>query len=213
MGRTALACAAALLLSVAAAQWLTRDFQVWTAEGARRLDVALHPLPAPRVVVDGPGFAPQTLQQLLSQERAVTVVDFMYTRCVTVCTALGGVFQQLQASILGTGLRPGAPALRLLSISFDPGHDDPAVLARYAATLRADPDVWRFARASDATQAQRLLNHYQVTVVANGPGDYEHNAALLVVDPAARLVRVFDYAEQDLALAYARSLVARTPLP
>ena len=55
MFRTALACAALALGGYASAAWLTHDFQVWTAEGARRLEVALAPVAAPPVTVEGPG--------------------------------------------------------------------------------------------------------------------------------------------------------------
>jgi protein SCO1/2 len=206
MRRTALACAVLVLLAYAAAHWLTHGFQIWTAEGARRLEVALHPVPAPHIVMDGPGMRQRTLQQILTDERAVTIVDFMYTRCVTVCLALGSVFQQMQAAIVRDGQAPGAAPLRLLSISFDAAHDAPAVLGKYAENLHADPRVWRFVRAARAADAQPLLDLYQVTVIPDGLGGYEHNAALLVVDAAGRLVRVFDYVELDAALAYARFL-------
>jgi protein SCO1/2 len=49
-----------------------------------------------------------------------------------------------------------------------------------------------------------------VVVVPTGRGDFEHNAALLVFDARGRMVRVFDLAEQQLALDYARHL-ARGP--
>ena len=42
-------------------------------------------------------------------------------------------------------------------------------------------------------------------MVPDGRGDFEHNAAFLVVD-RGRLVRVFDLAQQELALNYARHL-------
>lgn len=206
MRRTALACAVLVLLAYAAAHWLTHGFQIWTAEGARRLEVALHPVPAPSIVMDGPDMPQRTLQQMLTDERAVTIVDFMYTRCMTVCLALGSTFQQMQAAIVRDGQAPGAVPLRLLSISFDAAHDAPVVLGKYAENLRADPRVWRFARAARAADAQPLLDRYQVTVIPDGLGGYEHNAALLVVDAAGRLVRVFDHAERDAALAYARFL-------
>jgi protein SCO1/2 len=137
----------------------------------------------------------------------VTIVDFMYTRCVTVCAALGSAFQQMQSAIQEGEPAAGAVPLRLLSISFDPQHDQPAVLQHYAASLRADPRVWRFVRVSETTSAadaQRLLDRYQVVVIPDGLGGYEHNAALLVVDPAGRLLRIFDYAELDTAIAFAR---------
>ena len=121
MLRTALASAAFALISYVAAHGLTHDFQVWTTEGARRLEVALLPVPAPGVVMQGPGMPGQPLARLLSDEGAVTIVDFMYTRCVTVCAALGGAFQQMQSAIARVERTPGAASLRLLSISFEIG--------------------------------------------------------------------------------------------
>ena len=216
MRRTALACAVLVLLAYAAARGLTHDFQAWTAEGARRLDVALHPLPAPPIVMEGAAGLPLSLQQWLAAERAVTIVDFMYTRCTTLCVALGSAFQQMQAEIVrdeSGAPTPGRAPLRLLSISFDPAHDDPAALARYAGRLQADPRVWRFTRVAEARNAQPLLAHYQVTVIPDGLGGYEHNAALLVLDAQGRLVRVFDYTEPDTALAYARALSGQAAAP
>ena len=43
MLRTALLALLLALAGYASAHWLTHDFQVWTAEGARRLAVAQHP--------------------------------------------------------------------------------------------------------------------------------------------------------------------------
>lgn len=207
MLRTALLSAGLALAGYASAAWLTHDFQVWTAEGARRLEVALQPVATPAVQVDGPGIAPQPLTQLLADGRTVTVVDFVYTRCQTVCLSLGSVFQQLQNSLQAGGqAEPSNARVKLLSISFDGAHDDPRALQGYAARLKADPAWWRFVRVPDAGQTQRLLSAFQVVVVPDGRGDFEHNAALLVVDPQGRLVRIFDYAEQQLALDYARYL-------
>lgn len=207
MFRTA---ALSVLLAVAAyacAAWLTHDFQVWTAEGARRLEVALAPIAAPVVSIDGPEISAQPLPQLLADGQSVTLVDFVYTRCQTVCLALGSTFQQMQATLQSA--RPGDTAagrVKLLSISFDGQHDDPKVLRAYAAKLSADPLRWRFLRVPNALENQRLLADFQVVVVPDGRGDYEHNAALLVIDQKGRLVRIFDYAEQQLALDYARYL-------
>ena len=208
MARTAVTCACLVALSYAAAHWLTHDFQVWTAEGSRRLQIALRPVPAPAVVVDGPDVRDQTLASLLTGDGTPTIVDFMYTRCVGVCAALGSVFQQLQASSVAQRDADGAVPLRLLSLSFDPAHDDLAALAAYRAALRADPRVWRFARTANAADTRALLDRFQVTVIADGLGGYEHNAALLVVDPAGKLARVFDYEDMETAFAYARCLAA-----
>jgi protein SCO1/2 len=209
MFRTALLSAMLALTGYAAAAWLTHGFQVWTAEGARRLEVALQPVPAPAVGIDGPGIAPQALSQHLADGQSVTLVDFVYTRCQTVCLAMGSSFQQMQRVLQERGGK-----VKLLSISFDGAHDTPGVLQAYASKLGADPALWRFVRARDRRETQRLLADFQVVVVPDGRGDFEHNAALLVVDQQGRLVRVFDYAEQQLALDYAQHLAgAAAPTP
>jgi len=209
MFRTALLCAGLALAGYASAAWLTHDFQVWTAEGARRLEVALRPVATPNVQVDGPAIVKQPLARLLADGRTVTVVDFVYTRCQTVCLSLGGVLQQMQAALRQDDATNLAAPVKLMSISFDGAHDDPQVLQRYAARMHADPRFWRFVRMPDRQDTRRLLEAFQVVVVPDGRGDYEHNAALLVVDPQGTLVRVFDYSEQQLALNYARHLAGQ----
>ncbi len=206
MLRTALLSALLVLAGYASAAWLTHDFQVWTAEGARRLEVAQHPVPVPPVTVEGPGIAAQSLPTLLAQGGGVTLVDFVYTRCQTVCLSLGSSFQQLQAALQADRNAGATPKVRLLSISFDGAHDTPAVLQAYARSLQADPALWHWVRVPDAAEQQALLQRLGVVVVPDGRGDYEHNAALLVLDAQGRLVRIFDLAEQQLALDYARHL-------
>ena len=207
MLRTALAAALLACAGYAGASWLTHDFQVWTAEGARRLEVALQPVPVPEVSIEGPGLPVQPLAGWLAGAGRVTVVDFMYTRCETICLSLGGVFQQMQRRLQQEPMAPGA-AVRLLSISFDGSYDPPARLAAYARQLGADPALWQFSRVPQASESAALLRRLQVVVVPDGRGDYEHNAALLVLDAQGRLVRVFDVSEQELALNYARHLAA-----
>lgn len=205
MLRTASLCALLLWTAYASADWLTHGFQAWTAEGARRLEVALAPVPAPPVPVEGPGVTARSLDALLANGQDVTLIEFIYTNCQTVCLSLGGTFQQMQATLQAAG-DSGASRVRLLSVSFDPGRDTPEVLRAYAERMRADPRHWRFVRVPGADATQRLLSAFQVVVVPDGRGDYEHNAALLVVDRDGRLVRIFDIAEQQLALDYARHL-------
>lgn len=208
MLRTALAVALLVCAGYVGASWLTHDFQVWTAEGARRLEVALQPVPVPQVRVEGPALRTQVLPRWLAAPGRVTVLDFIYTRCETLCLSLGGVFQQMQRSLQQSSGGAG-DGVRLLSISFDGAHDTPDRLAAYARSLGADPALWQFARVPDARESSGLLRRLQVVVVPDGRGDYEHNAALLVIDTQGRLVRIFDIGEQELALNYARHLAAK----
>lgn len=202
MLRTVLLCAAMLWAAYAGAAWLTQDFQAWTAEGVRRLQVARAPVPAPSVAIEGPGVAAGDLRALLARGD-VTLVEFIYTRCETVCLALGGVFQQMQAALRDA---PAGSPVKLLSISFDPARDGTAELSAHAKRMHADPSRWQFVRVPREADLRHLLAAFQVVVVPTGRGDFEHNAALLVVDKQARLVRVFDIEQQQLALDYALHL-------
>ena len=204
MWRTASVTVLAALLAYAASAWLTMDFDVWTAEGARRLHVARAEVPVPTVALRGPEID-ATLPALLKRDGQVTIIDFVYTRCTTVCLALGSTFQQMQSTLAALP-RPesaAAPRVQLLSISFDPEHDTPAVLAAYAKGLNADPASWRFASPINADGLAKLLGRFEVVVIPDGMGGFEHNAALLVVDARGRLVRIFDYAEMEAAISYA----------
>jgi len=209
MLRTTLAAACLALLTVVAAGWLTHGFRIWTAEGARRLEVLRQPVAVPALAAIGPDFdGARPLPELVTDADAVTIVDFIYTRCRSVCAALGSGFQQLQARIDAAPAGTPEARVRLLSISFDPGHDDRAVLQRYAVELKADARIWRFATIPDAGELRQLLGRFQVVVIPDGLGGYEHNAALLVLDRRGRLVRIFDYTRIDDALLFARALAA-----
>lgn len=204
MWRTLVSTAAFIALAIGTTHWLTHDFNVWTAEGARRFEVVTAPVSAPPVTLAGPHIPHASLPDLLTTGHAATIVDFIYTRCETICQVLGTGFQQLQARIENDAhLRD---RVRLLSISFDPAHDTLDVLRDYGNRLGADPQIWTFAQIADHQQLDALLNRFNVVVIPDGQGGYAHNAALLVVDTRGRLVRIFDYSELDTALAFAARL-------
>lgn len=192
--KTVLAAAAMLLLALSATAGLTDGFRAYTTEQARRLQVMqVQPRLPGTVLLDQHG-APRRLRDWVAQERRLLIVEFVYTRCATVCRALGSEFQQLQRSILAEGLQD---RVALLSISFDPQHDTPPVLARHAASLHADPSVWRFASVQRAADLPALLRFFGVTVIPDGLGGYQHNAALLGVSPEARLTHIADYGTSE----------------
>ncbi len=211
MLRTVLASSAVALSGFCGAAWLTEGFEVWTAEGARRRSVVQAPVAAPHAVLLGAGISGVSLPGLLSQPGRVTIASFIYTRCPSACLALGSGFQQLQQAIDSpTAIHAdagGAGGVRLLSISFDPAHDDADQLDRYARLWGADPRHWRAVTVPDTGQLQRLLKAWQVVVIPDGLGGLEHNAALLVIDERGRLVRIFDDSQGEAALAFARSLL------
>ena len=119
------------------------------------------------------------------------VVSFIYTRCPLsqFCPLVDRRFAEIQRIIRASP--PLKSKMRLLSISFDPTNDQPAVLRAHAATLGADPVVWRFATA-DAAVVDRLAATFGVNVIREENGTITHNLRTAVIDPRGRIVSIHD---------------------
>lgn len=193
-GRSLAALAAIAFAALAATWTATLGFRVLTSEAARRLDVARQPLTLPSArLADG-----RELAAAIRDDGRVVLVDFIYTQCESLCTALGTDYQQLQREIQRRGL---GDRVRLLSLSFDPDRDDAATLARHQARLRADPALWQASTIPDPAQRARLLAAFGIVVVPDGRGDFVHNAAIHVVDSQGRLRGIHDLGRWRSALA------------
>ncbi|HEY6095213.1 MAG TPA: SCO family protein [Gallionellaceae bacterium] len=187
--RTGIATLILLALGTWATWAITEGFAVVTAEQARRLDIARKQPAVPGVrLVDQVG-RDFLLDAWVKQNNSLLVVEFIYTSCQSLCLALGTEFQQLQRSIVAQGLQD---RVHLLSVSFDPAHDSPAVMRKYAERMQAQPATWTLATVRDARELPTLLRTFGVTVIPDQLGGFQHNAALVWVAPAGRLVRVTD---------------------
>jgi protein SCO1/2 len=184
--RTALVSVALLMAGAAVLASATDGFRAFTTESARRLAVQRHPVTLPDVVLQDQSGARFRLADLHGRW---LLVDFIYTRCATLCLVLGGDFARLQTALA----RPIAQhRLALLSISFDPSRDGPAQLAEYLHRERDHGTGWIAARPVEAAAVTNLLQTFGVTVIPDGLGGYTHNAAIHLVDPQGRLVQILD---------------------
>jgi protein SCO1/2 len=192
VGRTALVSAALLLAGAVALAGATDGFQAFTTETARRVAVRRQPADLPAVTLENQAGARFTLADLRG---TWLLVDFIYTRCPTVCTVLGGDFARLQQQLA----RPIAQGtLQLLSVSFDPTHDRPPQLAAYLGRFGGRSMMgWQAARPLNPDGLQQLTTAFGITVIPDQYGGYTHNAAIHLVDPEGRLVDIFDLGELD----------------
>lgn len=143
----------------------------------------------------------------------VLIIDFIFTRCTTVCQSLGSAFQQMQAQLeaqrTDSSDRHVGARIRLLTISFDVGRDDVDALLAYALRHRADPSWWTVAVPSGLSETQALLRALGVVVIPDGWGGYTHNAGLHVVDSRGRLAGIHDLDAWPRALSHARALAGQ----
>jgi protein SCO1 len=140
---------------------------------------------------------------------SVVVVTFVYTRCPLpqFCPLLDRRFTEIQRGAQADErLRSRT---RLLSVSFDPKSDTPAVLRAHMDKLGADPSVWRYATAP-ADVVDRFAATFGVNVIREEDGTITHNLRTAVVDENGRIVRLFgsEAWTADEVLATLRGAVA-----
>jgi len=169
----------------------TNGFQAFTTETARRVAVRSRPVELPAVALESQSGARLTLGDFRG---SWLLVDFIYTRCPTFCTALGGDFARLERQLVDPIARG---KVQLLSISFDPTQDTPARLAAYLGLFRGRHRGWQAARPVSADGLRQITAAFGVTVIPDQLGGYTHNAAIHLVDPEGRLVDIFDLGDVD----------------
>jgi protein SCO1 len=116
----------------------------------------------------------------------VVAINFIYTRCALpqFCFRLSNNFALLQKRFTGHMGR----GLVLLTVSFDPAHDQPEVLAAAAKTWKADARTWRFLTGPisdvkqvcgmfgvDAWTDEGLMTHSLHTVIVDRQGKLAAN--------------------------------------
>jgi protein SCO1 len=177
----------------------TDGFKVVTSEGARQVAIERAPQAVPDIALidqDGKAFS-------LADYRGRTVlVDFIYTRCPTICGLAGDDFHRVLAQLESDKI---GRKVDLLSISFDPQNDDREALKLYGDRFGAIAPRWRIAAPTDARGLAALLRTFGVVVIPDGFGGFVHNSAVYVVDARERLVRILDPdAAEQLAAATER---------
>ena len=142
---------------------------------------------------------------LSSYQGTVLLVTFIYTRCPypDFCPLVSRNFSKIYASLkkdpsLG-------PKVRLLSVSFDPEHDTPQVLRKYAETFDqttgGDPfDRWQFAVISKKDLVS-VANFFGLYYDLGGDGQIAHSLSTTVVGPDGKVYKWYqdnDWKPDDL---------------
>ncbi len=120
------------------------------------------------------------------------VVTFIYTSCPmpTFCPLLDKNFQKMQAALKANG---NILRARLLSVSFDPEVDTPAVMKTHAASLGADARLWSFL-TGDRDEIDKWASGFGVSIsrATNDPRDITHNLRTAIIDRQGNLVQVYN---------------------
>jgi protein SCO1/2 len=95
-------------------------------------------------------------------------------------------FAAVQKTVAAT---PALADVRLLTVTFDPEFDTPAILQAHARRRGANPAIWTFA-TGDPKEVERFASQFGVYVerIPERPADITHNLITAVVAPDGRLV-------------------------
>ena len=123
---------------------------------------------------------------------SATIVTFVYTSCPLpqFCPLMDKNFVTIQQKLKEQGNLLKA---HLLSVSFDPQIDTPAVLKRHATDLGADPHLWTFV-TGDRDEIDKWASGFGMSVsrAMNDPRDITHNLRTAILDRQGNLVQVYN---------------------
>lgn len=127
----------------------------------------------------------------LPRRRSATVLTFIYIRCPLpqFCPMMDRRFAEIQRAVRADAALE--PRTTLLSVSFDPQHDTPAVLGAHAAKVGAHAGTWRFATAPPDI-VDRVAARFGVNVIREADGTITHNLRTVVIGPDGRVASVYD---------------------
>jgi protein SCO1 len=159
----------------------------------------------------------QTGAALDSQALAgrVVLMNFVYTHCTDACPLLSATFAQAARKLSDAGL--AGTRVMLVSVSVDPDHDTPPVLAEYASRFKADVAAWRFLTGDwdqvyDVLTGLKLATRPPRPVVGSpAPGGTElsHTTRVVLVDAQGQVRGYLDGQDatpDDLVTAVKRVL-------
>jgi cytochrome c peroxidase len=174
-------------------------------------------LPPLKVAADGPVLddagRSKRLYDYLGDR--VVLLSFIYTTCSDVngCPLAAYVLKRVQdRAIEDPTVRD---KLRIVSLSFDPTHDTPAVMAEYGARLRAPGFDWTFLTGSSDAALQGLLDAYDQSVYRDESGAISHILRVLLIDKERRVRNIYSvsFLHADTVLSDVQTLLLEAPSP
>lgn len=174
---------------VGALAWRTNHLSSFTYEANRRASVESTPIElSDWKLQDSHG----EIVRLSELSGNTLLVDFVYTRCPTICRALGSRYQQLQRVIEASGNEQ----ITLLSISIDPDYDTPENLALYRKRYKGQEDTWLLARPIDDKALRTLIAETGLRVIPDEFGGLMHSDAIHLMEGRS-LVKIDDWDSSD----------------
>jgi len=184
-----------LSIAVGALMWRTDNFSSFTYETNRRNSVETTPIELSDWQLQNSDGETVYLSELSDK---TLLVDFIFTRCPTVCRALGSRYQQLQRMINDSGNDQTA----LLSISIDPTFDTPERLSLYQEYYKGQKDTWYLARPVNENTLRSMTAETGLRVIPDEIGGFSHSDAIhLIQQQTLKKINAWDSTEWEYLIS------------
>ncbi|MVN21141.1 SCO family protein [Mucilaginibacter arboris] len=116
-------------------------------------------------------------------EGKILLVNFFFTQCPTLCKEINKNVADLATAYKKNNI------LKFVSITVDPATDNASVLKKYATSLKADENQWKFLTGDTSTIYPLSRNGFLVTAVNgnNNPENFVYSEKLILVDQDRRI--------------------------
>lgn len=144
-------------------------------------------------VIDSTG-RPQKLNELMGDK--IVLLSFIYATCndVNGCPLSTSVFHKIKRRLSNAGLKND---LRLVTLSFDPKHDTPDVMANYAKSLETEQTDWRFLTTPSKAALNPILIGYNQTIEqeynddGEATGTFSHTLRVYLIDKNKKIRKIY----------------------
>lgn len=118
------------------------------------------------------------------------VLTFIYTKCPlpTFCPLMDRHFAAVQPKLAASETLRN---VQLVTVSFDPATDTPAVLKQHASRLAADPARWTFL-TGDRDAVEAFATRFGVSVMREAnAADITHNLRTAIINAQGTVVKIY----------------------
>lgn len=122
----------------------------------------------------------------------VWVADFIFTRCAGPCPIMTSRMAEISRALTK------AKDVRVVSITVDPEHDTPEVLAEYAGRMTADPSRWIFLTGPKGEIEEFARKGMFQVLAYDDKGLPTHSTRFLVIDRQGHIRKTRNLDEPEL---------------
>lgn len=123
----------------------------------------------------------------------VWIANFVFTRCPGPCPAMTGRMAELQKVVERKGGN-----VRLVTVTVDPEHDTPEVLAKYGESYQNNPEIWSLLTGENEVIQEFVTKGMLLPLATDPDGLPSHSQKFIVVDAEGQIRTYHDLDDPEL---------------